>query len=321
MYPPRQRRPRPLSMMSRARGASFLQDEQEHEPMPYPQPGSRPLSDLLLPRDQRGGEPPMSEPGPNGEQWAPVPPQPGGPFDPNGDRSVSDPQETERPIEEPTTRTPPPPPERPDTSPPLDPISPVPDGQRPQAVTTLPPRPQPGDFSRMRGYDPRNWGTMDSLKYRIGEIAARYAASPNGAQQFLNDPDLRALAPNARFASDNGKNDVIDFGGIIDPHTGARIGHVDLGQAFDPAAPDAETAWQWIDLDNMEGGPQPLSNMGQPPDLRDREQGRTPTPQPGPDDPGPNPDEDIDPIAYQTLADRDRYARPLSTMNRSRGYR
>jgi hypothetical protein len=118
----------------------------------------------------------------------------------------------------------------------------------------MPSRPPAGDFSRMSGYSADNWGKMDSSKYGIGEIAARYKASPNGGAQFLQDPDLLKLAPNVRNISSNGKNDVFDFGGIIDPHTGARIGRIDMGLKFDPANPDAETAWGWQDLDNPEGG-------------------------------------------------------------------
>jgi hypothetical protein len=115
-------------------------------------------------------------------------------------------------------------------------------------------RPPAGDFSRMTGYDANNWGNMNSTKYQIGEIAARHRASPTGATSFLQDPDLLKLAPNVRNISSNGKNDVFDFGGIIDPHTGAKIGRVDMGISFDPANPDAETQWGWNDLDNVEGG-------------------------------------------------------------------
>jgi hypothetical protein len=116
--------------------------------------------------------------------------------------------------------------------------------------SSLPARGAAGDFSRMRGYDANNWGNMDSLKYRIGEIASRYAASPNGGAQFLTDPDLLAIAPNVRNISSGGKNDLFDFGGIVDPHSGARIGRVDMGLSFDPNNPDAETNWGWQDLDN-----------------------------------------------------------------------
>jgi hypothetical protein len=111
-----------------------------------------------------------------------------------------------------------------------------------------------GDFSRMQGYDANNWDSMNSFKYNVGRILSRYGASPSGAQQALNDPDLRAIAPNARFASDNGRNDVIDFGGAIDPHTGLPIGLVDVGLSFDPNNPNAETAWVWQDLVNDGGG-------------------------------------------------------------------
>lgn len=124
------------------------------------------------------------------------------------------------------------------------------DPMTPPAAAPAPARPAAGDFSRMQGYDQNNWGNMNSLKYQIGEILSRYQASPYGASQALNDPDLRALAPNARFASDNGRNDVIDFGGIVDPHSGASIGQVDVGRAFDPNNPNAETNWVWQDLAN-----------------------------------------------------------------------
>jgi hypothetical protein len=120
------------------------------------------------------------------------------------------------------------------------------------------PRPQAGDFSRTTGYDANNWGNMDSVKYRIGEIAARYKASPNGALQFLQDPDLLAIAPNVRNISSNGKNDLFDFGGIVDPHSGARIGRIDMGISFDPNNPDAETKWGWQDLDNTDGATAPV---------------------------------------------------------------
>jgi hypothetical protein len=95
---------------------------------------------------------------------------------------------------------------------------------------------------------------MNSFNYNVGRILSRYGASPAGAQQALNDPELRALAPNARFASDNGRNDVIDFGGAIDPHTGLPIGMVDVGLSFDPNNPNAETSWVWQDLVNNGGG-------------------------------------------------------------------
>lgn len=139
----------------------------------------------------------------------------------------------------------------------------------PTAAPTAASRPAAGDFSRMQGYDQNNWGNMDSLKYRIGEILSRYGASPTGASQAINDADLRSLAPNARFVGDNGRNDVIDFGGIIDPHSGARIGRVDVGRGFDPNNPNAETNWVWQDLENdaQGGGGASLLPMAPPSDL------------------------------------------------------
>lgn len=121
-------------------------------------------------------------------------------------------------------------------------------------VSTAPAAPPRGaDFGRMTGYDQGNWDNgMDSLKYNAGRIFSRYAASPEGMAQAMQDPEFRALAPNARLMGSN--SDIIDFGGIIDPHSGARVGRVDVGRSFDANNPSGEQAWQWMDLENDGGG-------------------------------------------------------------------
>lgn len=128
----------------------------------------------------------------------------------------------------------------------------------PVGASTVPspaPAPKPADnFSRMTGYDQGNWGNgMDSLKYNAGRILSRYAANPTGMAQALQDEDFKKLAPNARLTGSN--SDVLDFGGQFDKHSGARIGKVDVGRNFDARNPNAEDAWQWIDLENQESAP------------------------------------------------------------------
>lgn len=129
-------------------------------------------------------------------------------------------------------------------------------------------RPEAGDFSRMEGYDPRNWGSMNSMKYRIGEILARYPPTPEGLMQAMADPDMKKIAPNAKLVG----HDTIDFGGqLSDFDRGVGVGKVDVGRAFDKAN-NTGGAWVWQDLTNTGGSKggasaawKPMSSMLTPP--------------------------------------------------------
>jgi hypothetical protein len=130
-------------------------------------------------------------------------------------------------------------------------------GQAPAAAATTTPatsdpfetRPQAGDFGRMEGYAANNWGSMNSMKYRAGEILARYAPTPEGLKQAFADPDFTKLFPNAKLVG----HDSIDFGGMLsDFDRGVGVGRVDVGLLFDK---DNNTgrAWGWQDQGNTGG--------------------------------------------------------------------
>jgi len=70
----------------------------------------------------------------------------------------------------------------------------------------------------------------------------------------MNDPEFKALFPNARKVP-GGAGDKIDFGGVLsDFDTGSKVGVVDVLQASDPTRNTA-TGWQWLPEDVAEGGP------------------------------------------------------------------
>jgi hypothetical protein len=110
-------------------------------------------------------------------------------------------------------------------------------------------RPQAGDFSRTEGFAANNWGSMNSIKYRAGEILARYPPTPEGLKQALQDPDFIKLFPNAKLVG----HDTIDFGGqLSDFDRGVGVGRVDVGRAFDPTN-NTGGAWVWQDQANTSG--------------------------------------------------------------------
>lgn len=108
-------------------------------------------------------------------------------------------------------------------------------------------------FNTALDYD--NESAKNSMKNQFGQIASRYKAAPSMLDAVMNDPDFKALFPNARKAQSSA-GDQIDFGGQVDPHSGAAIGVVDVGGAFDPAN-DSGAGWTWQDLVNDAMGPAP----------------------------------------------------------------
>lgn len=148
--------------------------------------------------------------------------------------------------------------------------------QQPGPKVPPPPR-QLGGYSNvgnMLGFntalDYDNESAKNSMKNIFGQIASRYKAAPSMLDAVLNDPDFKAFFPNARKAQSSA-GDQIDFGGQIDPHSGAAVGIVDVGGAFDPSN-DSGAGWTWQDLANDVNGPAPAQSiynlaqqqMGQP---------------------------------------------------------
>ncbi len=125
-----------------------------------------------------------------------------------------------------------------------------------QALSSLPAQ----DFSRMRGYDASNWNNgMNSAKYNAGHILSRYQASPNGLRQAVSSEEFQKAFPGAKLV-EGGAGDKIDFGNFFDEHSGTNVGVIDVGRAFDPNNPDAETDWGW----DLEGLAQGGGNAGMP---------------------------------------------------------
>jgi hypothetical protein len=109
-------------------------------------------------------------------------------------------------------------------------------------------RPSAGNFGSTEGFDQNNWGAMDSVKYRAGEILARYPPTPEGLKQAMADPDFKKMFPNASLVG----SDTIDFGGTLsDFDGGVPVGRVDVGRSFDPSN-NSGGAWVWQDLQNTQ---------------------------------------------------------------------
>lgn len=149
-----------------------------------------------------------------------------------------------------------------------------PNVSRPQTITDTPPAPAgaptpgslappppvpgftqtprgPADFARLGG----GFGQADtnSLKHTFGRIAQYYEHTPQGLQALLQDAEFRNYFPNARLD----KNDWIDFGGQIDPHSGAAVGKVDVIHAFDPTMQAGNNKnWQWLTEEEALAGAQ-----------------------------------------------------------------
>lgn len=78
---------------------------------------------------------------------------------------------------------------------------------------------QVGDTSRLRGFATDQWGPggdpnydEDSIKNAFGKIASRYdPTQPGAARAVMEDPEFKALFPNARLV-EHPKADQIDFG-------------------------------------------------------------------------------------------------------------
>jgi hypothetical protein len=110
-------------------------------------------------------------------------------------------------------------------------------------------------FNTALDYD--NESAKNSMKNVFGQIASRYKAAPSSLAAVMNDPDFKQFFPNARIV-EGGAGDKIDFGGMTDPHSGASVGVVDVGGAFDPIN-DSGAGWTWQDLANAEQQFMPLS--------------------------------------------------------------
>ena len=132
--------------------------------------------------------------------------------------------------------------------------------QTQQAVLGLTGRDQlrRGTTGTMLGFNTGDYGgdvkARTSVKNMFGRIASRYANRPDQLDAVMNDPEFKALFPNARKVP-GGAGDKIDFGGVLsDFETGSKVGVVDVLQASDPTRNTA-TGWQWLPEDVAEGGP------------------------------------------------------------------
>lgn len=105
---------------------------------------------------------------------------------------------------------------------------------------------QGADFARLGGgFGEAN---TDSLKHTFGRIAQNYAPTPEGLTALMNDPEFKQLFPNASL-----NKDWIDFGGQIDPHTGTKVGKIDVMHAWDPTNNTGKN-WQWLTEEDALGG-------------------------------------------------------------------
>jgi hypothetical protein len=114
-------------------------------------------------------------------------------------------------------------------------------------------------FNTALDYD--NESAKNSMKNNFGQIASRYEARPDQMSAIFNDPDFKQFFPNARMV-EGGAGDKIDFGGQVDPHSGAAVGVVDVGGAFDPRN-NTGAGWTWQDLVNDAQGPAPAQAIYQ----------------------------------------------------------
>lgn len=96
---------------------------------------------------------------------------------------------------------------------------------------------QGADFGRLGG----GFGQADtdSLKHTFGRIAQNFDTSDAGLQAMVNDPEFKALFPQATLSKD-----WIDFGGQLDPHTGTRVGKVDVQRGWVQGGRGGP--WQWL---------------------------------------------------------------------------
>jgi hypothetical protein len=84
----------------------------------------------------------------------------------------------------------------------------------------------------------------NSVKNTFGRIAQRYAATPSGLKQLMEDEDFKRFFPNAKRI-EHPTGDKIDFGGVLsDFESGVPVGVVDVGRGFD-GANDTGGAWWW----------------------------------------------------------------------------
>lgn len=115
-----------------------------------------------------------------------------------------------------------------------------------------------GDIGTMRGFNTGDYGgdvkARTSVKNMFSRIASRYGSAPGSIDAIMNDPDFKALFPNARKVP-GGAGDKIDFGGVkSDFETGVPVGVVDVLEASDPTRNTAK-GWQWLPEDVAQGGP------------------------------------------------------------------
>lgn len=113
---------------------------------------------------------------------------------------------------------------------------------------------QGADFARLAGgFGDAN---TDSMKHTFGRIAQNFEHTPQGLQALMADAEFKQLFPNATI-----NKDWIDFGGQLDPHTGTKVGKIDVMRAWDPTN-NGGTGWQWLTEDEaMSGGGTPAAGM------------------------------------------------------------
>lgn len=114
-----------------------------------------------------------------------------------------------------------------------------------------------GSMQGVHGYDPNNWGSMESTKYRTAEFFRGMAeregvpVTINNIKRWTASPEFQSMFPGVTF---DGK-DRLNFNGMVDPHSGATLGEVDILLQADPSNPDAELGLWWNDLVNdAQGG-------------------------------------------------------------------
>lgn len=112
-----------------------------------------------------------------------------------------------------------------------------------------------GSTGTMLGFNLGDYGgdvkARTSVKNMFSRIASRYANAPGSVDAVMNDPDFKALFPNAKKVG----HDKIDFGGVMsDFESGTPVGVVDVLQASDPTKNTA-TGWQWLPDEVAQGGP------------------------------------------------------------------